>query len=51
MWASEGVSEAQDGDGLVPVLEDLEALLGVEVEALVDAVLCSEADVGAAAVN
>jgi len=48
---SKAVLESQDGDRLVVVLDDLEALLAVEVESVLDAVLCAQAHVGAAAVH
>ena len=47
----ESVFDSQDRDRLVAVLYDLEALLDKEVQALLNAVLGTETDIGTAAVE
>ena len=48
---SEGILQSQNGDRLVEVLDDLEALLAIEVEPFLDTVLGTHTHVGTAAVN
>ena len=47
---SEGVLQAQAGHRLVPILENLEALLGEEVQAFLDLVLRAHTNISAATV-